>query len=85
MYIVNVWYSFDHESPAIIFDTEEDALDYIESDFQNEIRIAGDENNSPPSYSGISDDRTYAQIGFQDGGMMAWTLATITDMRKKEE
>jgi len=85
MYIVNIWQSYDHDSPAIVFDTAEEATRYLESDFLNELRIAEEENNSPPNYSEISADRTYAQIYYRDGSMIAWTLATVTDMRKNKE
>lgn len=43
-YIVVVSYSFDPEKPLFIFDTEEDALDHIEKDFENEKRIEIEES-----------------------------------------
>lgn len=62
---VVIRYSFDRETPVFLFDTEEDAAQYIREDFQRECDIDTKENGhiiGNDMEAQIEDDRSYAKI-----------------------
>ncbi len=83
---VVIRYSFDRETPVLLFDTEEDAVHYIREDFQRECDIDTKENghiigNDMEVY--IEDDGSYAKIINKsnhpnaDDAVTEWFIGTI--------
>ncbi len=83
MYIVVVSYSFDGERPLWIFDTEEEAIDCIRTQFEEEKRIEIEENERALGYDlrcVIDDDGYYAKIEVDFRNRVEvteWTIGSI--------
>lgn len=83
---VIIRYSFDSYTPVLLFDTEEDATDYIRKDFQRECDIDTKENGhiiSDDMEACIEDDGSYAKIINRsnypdtDDAITEWFIGTI--------
>lgn len=81
MYIVNIYYSFDSCSPALIFPTEEKATNYIRNDFQYEVEVSEENGNSSIVNAEITSRDDWARIDYEGGDFIEWALADVTDMR----
>ena len=83
--IVVVSYSFDEEKLAIIFDDYKKASNFIKKDFENEKRIAKEENDWE-----INENSTFCEediaklttIFNGTSGTITWTIANVFDERK---
>lgn len=60
-YAVIFSYSFDSDVAVYLFDTQKEAIDYLENSVKEEFRIDVDENGWASSYD-ISDDGLYGII-----------------------
>lgn len=83
---VVIRYSFDKETPVLLFDTEEDATQYIREDFQRECDIDTKENGhiiGDDMEVQIEDDGSYARIINKsnypntDDAVTEWFIGTI--------
>lgn len=83
---VVIRYSFDKETPVLLFDTEEDATQYIREDFQRECDIDTKENGhiiGDDMEVQIEDDGSYAKIINKsnrpdvDDAVTEWFIGTI--------
>ena len=62
---VIVRYSFDTDTPVWLFDSEEEALNFLKKDFENECRIDTEENGhviGEDMETYINEDEGYAKI-----------------------
>lgn len=78
MYIVGVYYSWDSEMPMYIFNTEQEAMDFILKDVEEEMRIQVEENQCYPTAIYHYD---FAQIRFDNGDIIEWNIGNVKDMR----
>lgn len=83
---VVIRYSFDRETPVLLFDTEEDAVRYIREDFQKECDIDTKENGhiiGNDMEVHIEADGSYARIINKsnhpdaDDAVTEWFVGTI--------
>lgn len=83
---VVIRYSFDKDTPVLLFDTEEDATQYIREDFQRECDIDTKENGhiiGNDMEVQIEDDGSYAKIINKsnrpdvDDAVTEWFIGTI--------
>lgn len=83
---VVIRYSFNKETPVLLFDTEEDATQYIREDFQRECDIDTKENGhiiGDDMEVQIEDDGSYARIINKsncpntDNAVTEWFIGTI--------
>lgn len=88
---VIVRYSFDRDTPVLLFDAEEDAVNYIRKDFQHECDIDTKENGhiiGNDMEVHIEDDGSYARIINKsnrpdvDDAVTEWFIGTIMDPSK---
>lgn len=60
-YAVVFTYSFDTDSAVYLFDTQEEAIDYMMKSFEEELRIDQEENGwNSEGY--VAEDKMYAEI-----------------------
>ena len=81
MSIVTIYQSFSVSSPALIFATEEEAINFIRNDFQYEIKMSEENGNSSIVSTDITSRGDWARINYEDSEFVEWSLAEITDMR----
>lgn len=88
---VVIRYSFDRDTPVLLFDTEEDAIHYIREDFQKECNIDTKENGhiiGDDMEAHIEDDGSYAKIinrsnrPDMDDAVTEWFIGTLMDPSK---
>lgn len=60
-YAVVFTYSFDTDSAVYLFDTQEEAIDYMMKSFEEELRIDQEENGWN-SEGHVAEDKMYAEI-----------------------
>ena len=77
MFIVGIYYSFDCEMPMYIFDTEEQAKEFIQQDFKKEMKYQEECGNKV--YTQQSDG--FAQIMYEDEAFIEWNIGTIMNER----
>lgn len=73
MFIVGIYYSFDVEMPMYVFDTEEEAKEFIKQDFEKEMKYK--EECDIKVYKQQSDG--FARIEYEDGDFIEWNIGTI--------
>lgn len=79
--LVVITYTFDVDVPAYIFNTEEEAKQFLKEDFEAEIRLQKEENNAKMIHSEFSEDGTYACMVFPDGDKVEWNVTFAADRR----
>ena len=82
MFIVGVYYSWDIEMPMYIFNTEQEAKNFIKENFEKEKRIA-DEGKIHLKYFSHTDDFDWATIHYDNDSneFMEWNIGSLKDMR----
>lgn len=73
MFIVGIYYSFDFEMPMYIFDTEEEAKEFIKKDFEEEMKI---QQESMFEVRGEHNDG-FAKLYYDDGTFIEWNIGTV--------
>ena len=76
MFIVGIYYSFDCEMPMYIFDTEEEAKEFIKEDFENEMRIAQEEN-LPERTGNLGNGFAQLWLNDHECSFIEWNIGTI--------
>lgn len=78
MFIVGIYYSFDAEMPMYLFDTEQDAKDFIRKSFEEEKRIAANETCNL-NYCNHNEDFSWATIHYESDGndFVEWNIGSI--------
>ena len=73
MFIVGIYYSFDCEMPMYVFDTEEEAKEFIKQDFEKEMKY---QEECDMQVDGEQDDG-FARILYPSGDFIEWNIGTI--------